>query len=83
MHVHIHAKSQMYCAGKPEAVDKKGKFSQSALMELIDSLETTVKRFGWKSESTEWGGYYSQANYSDAATESKANLAKGFLSRID
>jgi ribosomal protein L11 methylase PrmA len=48
-------------------------------MGLIDSLESTVRKLSWRPAGTEWGDYYTDTNYSDAALADKKRLVGEFL----
>jgi ribosomal protein L11 methylase PrmA len=50
--------------------------SRQAMLGLIKSLESTVKKLDWKPAGTEWGNYYDANNYSDAAFKHKMGLVR-------
>jgi ribosomal protein L11 methylase PrmA len=74
-HVHIHASAQKRYSDKVVA-PRKGGMNKQALIGLIESLESTVKKLTWKPAGTEWGDYYENTNYTDSAFEHKKQLVK-------
>jgi hypothetical protein len=72
-HVHIHAGVQKRYSDKVVA-PRKGGMNKQALTGLIESLEGTIKKLTWKPAGTEWGDYYENTNYTDAAFEHKKQL---------
>ena len=81
-HLHLHASAQKRYAG--QAVDTAGssrQMSQTSLLGLIDSLTNTIKKLTWQSVDTDWGDYYEDTNYSDAAMGQKEALVADFVGR--
>ncbi|MBI3153272.1 MAG: class I SAM-dependent methyltransferase [Chloroflexi bacterium] len=74
-HIHIHAGSQKRYADKTVG-PRKGMMSQQAMIGLIESLESTIKKLTWTPAGTEWGAYYEATNYSDSAFEHKKQLVR-------
>ena len=74
-HIHIHAGAQKRYSDRV-AAPRKGGLSKQALTGLIESLENTIKKLIWKPAGTEWGDYYENTNYTDAAFEHKKQLVK-------
>lgn len=67
----------------PTSKPGPGRFGRSALLGLIDSLESTVRRLSWRPGGTEWDNYYAaNNNYSAQAFEQKQNLVSSYLDRI-
>ncbi|MFH0777058.1 MAG: SAM-dependent methyltransferase [Candidatus Eisenbacteria bacterium] len=84
LHVHLHAGSQRYFAGRRVNVRKaKRKVGRLGVLGLIDSLESGVRGLKWKLPHTEWADYYHDTNYSKEALEHKRNLVAEFLDQID
>jgi ribosomal protein L11 methylase PrmA len=82
MHIHAHAASQKKHAdrgGSARAVN----VSRRAMEGLVDNLRQAVQRLHWRAGATEWGDYYSDTNYSDAALEHKKTLVAAFLDGTD
>ncbi len=82
-HIHLHAKSQQYFADKPVSKEKKVKISRFALMGLVDSLTSAVKKLKIGTEYTEWGDYYEATNYSSEALNLKKRHVSEFLDKAN
>jgi ribosomal protein L11 methylase PrmA len=76
-HIHVHAGSQKRYADKT-VEPRKGMMSQQAMIGLIESLESTIKKLTWQPAGTEWGAYYEATNYSDSAFEHKKQLVRAW-----
>ncbi len=76
-HIHIHSGSQKRYSDKV-IEPRKGMMSQQAMIGLIESLESTIKKLTWKPAGTEWGDYYDNTNYSDNAFEHKKQLVRAW-----
>ncbi|MBE0671293.1 MAG: SAM-dependent methyltransferase [Anaerolineales bacterium] len=74
-HVHIHAGTQKRYSDKAVEL-RKGVMSLQAMIGLIESLESTVKKLTWTPADTEWGAYYDATNYSDSAFDHKKHLVR-------
>lgn len=80
-HLHLHARAQKQQA-QPVAPARRMGMSRTAFLGLVDSLQSTVNKFEWKSQGTEWGNYYEISKYSSEALEHKKQLVGGMLDRI-
>ena len=83
-HIHIHASAQARYADVDVmrvsgSASQRGGMSKNAFIGLIESLEATVKKLGWKPAGTEWGNYYAITNYTDAAFEHKKKIISDWL----
>ncbi len=82
-HIHLHANAQKRYADVRVSEARKGrKMSRDALLGLIESLQSTVRKLVWKPSGTEWADYYAANNYTDAAFEHKKVLVMDWLSKI-
>lgn len=80
MHIHLHAHFQRSNRTEPDApVKRKGRMSRNAMIGLIDSLQSAVKRLHWKAGPSEWGDYYDDTNYTEAAMGHKMQLVADYL----
>ena len=80
-HIHMHAGAQKRYSG--EQVKTRGSgMSRQAMVGLIESLESTIKKLDWTPRGTEWGNYYDITNYSDAAFEHKKGLVGEWTRRL-
>ena len=82
-HIHLQAKTQKHYADK-EVSDQqaKGKISKTAILGLLDSLLTTVRRLQVKTIKTEWADYYQDNNYTLASFEAKRQLVRSFIDKV-
>lgn len=79
--IHLHAGAQKKYSGT-EVKSRAGTMSKQAMIGLIDSLDSTVRRLTWNPKGTEWGNYYDITNYSDAAFEHKKQLVREWSARM-
>ena len=56
------------------------KVSKTALLGIIDTLETSINKMNWRPAGTEWAEYYEDTNYSHEAMNHKKQLVKIYLS---
>ena len=82
MHIHAHAGSQKKHQGKPASGKPRG-VSQKALVGILESLRTSVKKLEWKPGGTEWADYYDDTNYSDASLQTKRELVGTMLEQTN
>lgn len=80
MHLHAHAASQKKHQDRRKS-GRDTKVSPQAMRGIIDSLRGAVMSLKWKPAGTEWGEYYSDTNYSDAALAEKRALVARLLER--
>jgi hypothetical protein len=85
MHIHLHATAQKRYANK--AIDKSKvdrRMSRVSFQGLIDNLESTVNKLGWKPKDTEWGDYYPESSdhYTSEAFDHKRELVAAFVNQI-
>jgi hypothetical protein len=81
LHIHLHATSQRrYANTKPSS---KKMVNHTALLGLIDSLETAVQRLKWTPTGPGWAAYYEEEqSYTATGLEHKQHLVKEYLSHI-
>jgi hypothetical protein len=80
-HIHLHARSQEHFADKPMDVGQQ-RMSRYALLGILNSLESIVKKLKWQPRGTEWADYYQDINYSPQAFEHKKTIVAGFLDKV-
>ncbi len=80
LHIHMHASSQKRYASK--TVETSRQVNRTALLGLVDSLQSGIRGLRWSPGGTEWGDYYDDHNYSQAGLEHKKQLVKEFLEHI-
>lgn len=81
-HLHMHAKAQSSMADTRTKRLSSNTLSRNALIGLIESLRSTVKKLIWNPIGTEWGDYYENTNYSHEALDQKRVLIDEYLSAI-
>jgi hypothetical protein len=80
-HIHLHAKSQQRFADKAlKGPISDAKVNKQAILGLIESLISTVKKLKVMKFDTEWNNYYQITNYSSEAFEAKKDIIHSFLS---
>ena len=80
IHIHLHAKSQKKYGGKTVAA-RENAVSKLAFSGIIESLSSSVEKMEWKASGTEWGAYYDNTNYTEAAFGEKMRIVDGFIGR--
>lgn len=79
-HIHLHARNQQKFANKTKTPTKSAQgVSKTALLGIIDSLESTINGLHLPKSQTEWGDYYTFTNYTDTAFKKKKQLVAKFL----
>jgi len=78
-HIHLHAKSQKQYENAASRPQKDTRLRKTALLGLIDSLETAVRNLRPSVSESAWSSYYSETNYSDEAMKEKIDLVGGML----
>ena len=69
-HIHAHAKSQKHYEDKDAKIKQKT-LSKRSFEGLIESLKSSIEKMTWNVDSTEWGDYYSDTNYTEKSFEEK------------
>lgn len=82
LHLHLHARSQVRYADRAVKVSS-GSMSRTALLGLVDSLESAVAGITWKPSRTTWGDYYEHTNYTPEAFARKLATVGEMLGRLD
>ena len=91
-HIHLHARFQSSYSDiaaekskgqKTKAHDVGREISRSGLQGIIESLAAAIRRLHLPESKTEWGNYYNETSYSDAARRAKHDLVSKFLSGIN
>lgn len=82
LHVHLHARMDRSTSQKPKAASVR-RFSRTALLGLIDHLESTVKRLRDRPARRGWLEYYHDNTYTAESIDVKERLVAGCLDRVD
>lgn len=83
-HIHLHARA----IGRYGQAGHGGKSAQAPaikkarLIALIDSLIRAIEPLALRGVATEWGSYYGNTNYSDAAATHKSDLIRAYAERV-
>lgn len=79
-HIHMHARSQRKHQDDARTHERiaTARLSKSMLLALITSLRNAVEKMSAKDVPTEWGEYYDDTNYSEAAMRHKESLLSRF-----
>ncbi len=81
-HIHLHAGAQKKYSGADVKSRAGTTFGKQAMIGLIDSLDSTIRKLNWNPSGTEWGNYYDITNYSDAAFEHKKELVRKWSAQV-
>lgn len=77
LHIHLHARTQVRLQDKK--IEKSHKsLSKNALLQLVQSLESAIKKLKWHSKATEWHDYYDKS-VEKVYFEHKKDLVTAFL----
>jgi hypothetical protein len=80
IHIHLHAWAQRRYAGTAASSAAKGRrMTRKALMNLIESLASAVRRLTWQPVGTEWAEYTRENSYSETAAGSKHCTVLSYL----
>jgi hypothetical protein len=83
-HIHLHAGAQKRYADVDITAARGGrKLTKEALLGLIESLRSTIRKLEWKPAGTEWADYYAANNYTDTAFEHKKVLVRDWLAKLE
>lgn len=82
-HIHLHAKNQKSYSSTQEDKKQTVHLSRFALLGIIDSLESLIKKTEFPRQETEWGEYYTFTNYSESAFKKKGELITQMIRRVD
>jgi hypothetical protein len=78
-HIHLHARYQSRYADETKKPASRRGMNRNALMGLVGSLESAVRRLRYAPEGTEWADYYGDTNYTPRALDRKEELVREFL----
>jgi 2-polyprenyl-3-methyl-5-hydroxy-6-metoxy-1,4-benzoquinol methylase len=76
LHIHMHARMQRRHGDARKSAEKvrQVRVNENTVPGLCESLRSTIGRMSLPGVETEWGDYYNDTNYSDAAASDKARL---------
>ncbi|TFG95146.1 MAG: SAM-dependent methyltransferase [Myxococcales bacterium] len=81
MNIHMHGRAERKHSGNRDSAKKARtvKISRSGMQGIIHSLKSATEALQWEPEGTEWGNYYDETNYSEAARDHKAEVICSIL----
>lgn len=82
LHLHIHSKSQNLLSHSE--MDKKAikrGLSKRSFSQLVENLESAIRKLKWKSWRRVWGDYYQNNSYGGESFEHKKRIVVNFLER--
>lgn len=82
-HIHMQSKfQQKYSKQEASATITERKLSKTALLGIIESVESAVKGLRLKGQDSFWRNYYQEHNYSDAAFQAKKQAVEAYLAAV-
>ena len=81
LHLHLHARMVRKHSGTRQRISIRS-LSPERLSQLAESLLALVRGLSAKDSATEWTGYYSDTNYSEAALEAKKRIVRDMVNRV-
>lgn len=79
-HIHFHAGAQKRYAGKKIVTSEtRGQITKTALLGILDNLESAVRSLVWEPQGTSWSDYDQIMNYSQEAFDYKKALVSSYL----
>ncbi len=84
MHLHLHAKAEKkYADGRKAKQHKnKARLTTKQLLELLGSLERTIKSIKPPENVGDWVDYYTDTNYSHTAAKNKEEIVATFAEKF-
>lgn len=83
LHLHLHARGQQRFRG--ESANQRvsaSRMGRNALVGLLDSLESGIKKLTWHAGGTDWADYYQGDSYSASGLEHKKTVIAGWVDRV-
>ena len=84
MHVHLHARAQRRYkdSSRPAGTLARKRIGKQSLLQIADSLRSTISGLRWQHGATDWSGYYGGDSYEREAFQHKLQLAAEYLDLI-
>jgi ribosomal protein L11 methylase PrmA len=80
-HIHMHARAQHWYSARERAAPPR-RMSRTALLALIDNLESLLEKLRWQPHTSEWSNYYDATNYTSESMQLKQELVAAYLEAI-
>lgn len=82
IHLHLHSMIQRRFEKQNTKLNKY-KIHKHSLINIIESLKTTIKKLSLNQQNTAWIDYYDSCNYTERAMENKKDIIKEMISKFD
>lgn len=84
MHVHLHARAQHQYkdASRPTGTLARKRIGKKSLLQIADSLRSTIGGLRWRHDATAWSDYYDGDSYQEEAFRHKLELVAEYLDLI-
>ena len=81
MHLHLHARAQRQFRGSSRRAGSlaRKRIGKQSLLQIADSLNSTIARLRWRYDTTDWSDYYGGESYQEAAFLHKLELVAQYL----
>lgn len=80
LHLHLHARAQKrYRGTAPTANTRRKRLDKKDLLNIADSLRSTVSGLRWDHQQTDWAGYYAGDSYLETGFNSKRQIVSDFI----
>jgi len=81
LHLFLHSSMQQSHADGRKAMKKvqQSRLNLQKMLDVADSLRSTVKKLHLPKQTTEWGNYYEDTNYTERAKEAKILAVQGIV----
>ncbi len=84
MHVHLHARAQHQYkdSSRPAGALARKQIGKQSLLQIADSLRSTIRGLRWRHGATDWADYYDGDSYQEEAFRHKLELVAEYLELI-
>lgn len=82
LNIFLHAKSQQKYADNTTLDTKNISMTKKQQQNILTGLTDCIKHLTIKTETTEWGDYYSHTNYTQQSFQAKKNTVKQYIAQI-
>lgn len=85
MHLHLHTRAQKRYRGKPptSSSNRQARLGKQALINICDSLRSTIKGLNWDHKKTAWAHYYEGDSYQEEGFDDKYRTVADYLAIIN
>ncbi len=84
MHVHLHARAQRRYkeSSRPGDTLARKRIGKQSLLQIADSLRSTIGGLRWQHGATDWSDYYGGDSYQEEAFRHKLQLVAEYLDHV-